>query len=158
MRYLYFMLFVAAFASCRSAQTTTTVETRTDSVVVERLVPYALPTDSATIRALMQCDETGKVILRRLSVETTKNVALQFTVDSLGELLADMRVQRDTLYLPSKEIYVDRRVEVPVKIERELTRWEKIKQEAGGWAIGALSGGAIIALVALVLWLRRKMK
>ncbi len=153
MRHIYLSLLAVAAMSCRTPQTVTTVETRTDSVYIDRLVPYPLPTDSATVRALMECDESGRVTLRQLDIMTTKNVALQLTVDSLGELLADMRVKPDTLYLPSKEVYVDRRVEVPVTVEKALTRWERIKQEAGGWAIGAASG----AVIALVAWLLRRL-
>lgn len=154
MRHLFILIIAALLTSCKAAKVTT-IESHTDSVYIDRLIPYPLPTDSATIRALMECDETGRVTLRRLDIVTTENVALQFTVDSLGELLADMKVGRDTLYLPSKEVYVDRRVEVPVTVEKPLTRWEKIKQEAGGWAIGAASG-AVLALLAWLLWRLRK--
>ena len=154
MQHLFILIIAALLTSCKAAKVTT-IESHTDSVYIDRLVPYPLPTDSATIRALMECDETGRVTLRRLDIVTTENVALQFTVDSLGELLADMKVGRDTLYLPSKEVYVDRRVEVPVTVEKPLTRWEKIKQEAGGWAIGAASG-AVLALLAWLLWRLRK--
>ena len=154
MRHLFILIIAALLTSCKAAKVTT-IESHTDSVYIDRLVPYPLPTDSATIRALMECDETGRVTLRRLDIVTTENVALQFTIDSLGELLADMKVRRDTLYLPSKEVYVDRRVEVPVTIEKPLTRWEKIKQEAGGWAIGAASG-AVLALLAWLLWRLKK--
>ena len=154
MQHLFILIIAALLTSCKAAKVTT-IESHTDSVYIDRLVPYPLPTDSATIRALMECDETGRVTLRRLDIVTTENVALQFTVDSLGELLADMKVGRDTLYLPSKEVYVDRRVEVPVTVEKPLTRWEKIKQEAGGWAIGAASGG-VLALLAWLLWRLRK--
>ena len=154
MRHLFILIIAALLTSCKAAKVTT-IESHTDSVYIDRLIPYPLPTDSATIRALMECDETGRVTLRRLDIVTTENVALQFTVDSLGELLADMKVGRDTLYLPSKEVYVDRRVEVPVTVEKPLTRWEKIKQEAGGWAIGAASG-AVLALLAWLLWRLKK--
>ena len=154
MRHLFILIIAALLTSCKAAKVTT-IESHTDSVYIDRLVPYPLPTDSATIRALMECDETGRVTLRRLDIVTTENVALQFTVDSLGELLADMKVGRDTLYLPSKEVYVDRRVEVPVTVEKPLTRWEKIKQEAGGWAIGA-AGGGVLVLLAWLLWRLRK--
>ena len=154
MQHLFILIIAALLTSCKAAKVTT-IESHTDSVYIDRLVPYPLPTDSATIRALMECDETGRVTLRRLDIVTTENVALQFTVDSLGELLADMKVGRDTLYLPSKEVYVDRRVEVPVTVEKPLTRWEKIKQEAGGWAIGAASGGVLV-LLAWLLWRLRK--
>ena len=154
MQHLFILIIAALHSSCKTAQVTT-VETHTDSVYIDRLMPYALPTDSATIRALVECSETGRVTLRRLDIMTTENVALQFTIDSLGELLAEMKVRRDTLYLPSKEVYVDRRVKVPITVEKPLSHWEKIKQEAGGWAIGAASG-AVLVLLAWLLWRLKK--
>lgn len=111
-----------------------------------------MPTDSASIRALMECDENGKVVLRWLDMANTKNVELMFALDSLGNVIANMRIPRDTLYLPSKEIYVDRRVEVPIPVEKELSKWESIKIEAGGWAIGLLSGLAVIGIGYVVRW------
>lgn len=99
-----------------------------------------MPVDSASIRALMECDENGKVVLRWLDMANTKNVELMFALDSLGNVIANMRIPRDTLYLPSKEIYVDRKVEVPVEVERKLSKWEQFKMDIGGWAIGGLLG------------------
>lgn len=115
-----------------------------------------MPVDSASIRALMECDENGKVVLRWLDMANTKNVELMFALDSLGNVIANMRVSRDTLYLPSKEVYVDRKVEVPILVERELSRWEKIKIEVGRWAIGLLSGCLIVGIGYVVRWLIRK--
>lgn len=115
-----------------------------------------MPIDSASIRALMECDENGKVVLRWLDMANTKNVELMFALDSLGNVIANMRIPRDTLYLPSKEVYVDRKVEVPIPVEKELSRWEKIKIEAGGWAIGLLSGLAVIGIGYVVRWLLQK--
>lgn len=43
-------------------------------------------------------------------------------------------------------------IPVPYPVERELTKWEKAKMEAGGWAIGA--GTALLAaVIALLVWL-----
>lgn len=36
-----------------------------------------------------------------------------------------MVIPRDKFYQPSKEIYVDRKVEVPIPVEKELSRWKK---------------------------------
>nr|UWI25810.1 MAG: hypothetical protein [Bacteriophage sp.] len=104
----------------------------------------------------MECDENGKVVLRWLDMANTKNVELMFKLDSLGNVIANMRVPRDTLYLPSKEIYVDRKVEVPVFVEKELSRWEKIKIEVGGWAIGILYGFLIVSIGYVIVWLIKK--
>ena len=143
-------------SGCRTKIQPVAIENRTDSIYIDKLVPYPMPADSASIRALMECDEHGKVVLRWLDMANTKNVELMFALDSLGNVIANMRVTRDTLYLPSKEIYVDRKVEVPVLVEKELSRGEKIKIEVGVWAIGLLSGCLIIGIGYVVRWLAYK--
>ncbi len=150
------MVGILSLFGCRTKIQPVAIENRTDSIYIDKLVPYPMPVDSASIRALMECDENGKVVLRWLDIANTKNVELMFALDSLGNVIANMRVPRDTLYLPSKEVYVDRKVEIPVLVEKELSRWEKIKIEAGGWAIGLLSGLAVIGIGYVVRWLARK--
>lgn len=143
-------------SGCRTKIQPVAIENRIDSIYIDKLIPYPMPADSASIRALMECDENGKVVLRWLDMANTKNVELMFKLDSLGNVIANMRVPRDTLYLPSKEIYVDRKVEVPIPVEKELSRWEKIKIEVGGWAIGLLSGLAVFCIGYVVIRFLRK--
>lgn len=147
---------ILALSGCRTKIQPVAIESRTDSIYIDKLIPYPMPADSASIRALMECDENGKVVLRWLDMANTKNVELMFALDSLGNVIANMRVPRDTLYLPSKEIYMDRKVEIPIPVEKELSRWEKIKIEVGGWAIGLLSGLAVIGIGYVVKWLAYK--
>lgn len=125
-------------------------------IYIDKLLPYPLPADSASIRALMECDENGKVVLRWLDMANSKNVQLIFTLDSLGEVIADMKVQRDTVFLPSKETIVTKEVELPVPVEKELSWWEKVKIEVGGWAIGLLSGCLVVGVGYVIKWLRRR--
>ncbi|MDB9001144.1 hypothetical protein PN653_11455 [Parabacteroides distasonis] len=147
---------ILALSGCRTKIQPVAIENRIDSIYIDKLIPYPMPADSASIRALMECDENGKVVLRWLDMANTKNVELMFKLDSLGNVIANMRVPRDTLYLPSKEIYVDRKVEVPIPVEKELSRWEKIKIEVGGWAIGLLSGLAVFCIGYVVIRFLRK--
>ena len=51
---------------------------------------------------------------------------------------------------------MDRKVEVPIPVEKELSRWESFKIEVGGWAIGLLSGLVVIGNGYVVRWLARK--
>lgn len=52
-----------------------------------------------------------------------------------------------------REVSVDSvRVAVPYPVERELTRWEQVKMDFGGMALG----GLVIALCAAVAWLIKK--
>lgn len=147
---------ILTLSGCRTKIQPVAIENRTDSIYIDKLVPYPMPADSASIRALMECDENGKVILRWLDLSNTKNVQLMFTIDSLGNVISNMVVPKDTIYLPSKEIYVDRKVEVPVPVEKELSRWEKAKMDVGGWAIGVLSGMIMIGIGYVVIWLIRR--
>ena len=147
---------ILALSGCRTKIQPVAIENRIDSIYIDKLVPYPMPADSASIRALMECDENGKVVLRWLDMANTKNVELMFALDSLGNVIANMRVPRDTLYLPSKEIYVDRNVEVPVLVEKELSRWESFEIEVGGWAIGLLSGCLIVCVSYVVRWMIRR--
>lgn len=149
----YVLLFIIASLSVGcSLVRYVPVESRRDSVYIDRLVPYPVPADSATIRALVECDERGKVVLRWLDMANSRNVDLQFKLDSLGHVIADMRIKKDTLYLPSREIYVDRDVEVPVPVEKRLTKWQQVKMDYGGKAIGLL---AVAVSVVIFYGLRR---
>lgn len=139
--------------SCRTVRYVP-VESKADSVVVEKLVEVQLPPDSATIRALLECDENGKVALNWLDIANSKNAQAQLTIDSLGNLLAKMKTQPDTVYLPSKEVTVNKEVKVPYPVEKELTKWQKLCVNVGGWAIGIV----VITILVVVGWMVYKLK
>lgn len=156
MRVLLYICIALCLVGCRTRIKYVPIVSNVDSVYIDRLLPYPLPIDSASIRALLECDENGKVVLRWLDIANTKNIEMQFVIDSLGQVVADMRVKSDTLYLPSREIYVDRKVEVPVEVERKLSRWEQFKMDIGGWAIGVLSCLLVIGVGYVIIWLIKK--
>lgn len=60
-----------------------------------------------------------------------------------------------TLYRDS--IKVDS-LRVPYPIERKLNRWENLKMEVGGWAVGGLSAVVIALIAYIVTWLVRRYK
>lgn len=138
-RLVYITIFLMLglwFTACRSIPQVP-IESRTDSIYVEKLIPVVNPADSTAIRALFECDENGKVILRWLDIANSKNVQSQLTIDSLGNVIAKMKVSQDTIYILSKEITVKEYIEVPVEIEKKLTKWQTMKVEMGGWTFGA---------------------
>jgi hypothetical protein len=141
--------------SCRTVKYVP-VESKADSVVVEKLVEVQLPPDSATIRALLECDENGKVVLNWLDIANSKNAQAQLTIDSLGNLLAKMKTQPDTVYLPSKEVTVTKKVKEPYPVEKEITMWQKIRLNVGGWAIGIVIITVLIVVGKLVYKLKKK--
>lgn len=136
--------------SCRTVRYVP-VESKADSVVVEKLVQVQLPPDSATIRALLECDENGRVVLNWLDIANSKNAQAMLTIDSLGNLLAKMRTQPDTVYLPSKEVVVSKKEKVPYPVEKELTRWQQFRLDVGGWAIGIMSIGILVFVISFII-------
>lgn len=139
--------------SCRTIKYVP-AESNADSIVVEKLVEVQLPPDSATIRALLECDENGKVVLNWLDIANSKNAQAQLIIDSLGNLLAKMKTQQDTVYLPSKEVTVTKEVKVPYPVEKELTRWQKLCVNVGGLAFGIV----IITILVVVRKIIYKLK
>lgn len=155
MKWVYCFLLIFVICSCRSVKYVP-VESSADSVVIEKLVEVQLPPDSSTIRALLECDENGRVVLSWLDIANSKNAQAQLTIDSLGNLLAKLRTQQDTIYLPSKEVTVTKEVKVPYPVEKELTRWQQMKLELGGWAFGIIIAFALIIIGWLVYKSRKK--
>lgn len=154
-KWVCIILLMSTICSCRSVKYVP-VESSVDSIVVEKLVEVQLPPDSATIRALLECDENGKVVLSWLDIANSKNAQTQLTIDSLGNLLAKMRTQPDTIYKPSKEVTVTKDVKVPYPVEKELTRWQQMKLELGGWAFGIIIAFALIIVGWLIYKSRKK--
>ena len=141
--------------SCRTVKYVP-IESKVDSVVVEKLVEVQLPPDSSTIRALLECDENGRVVLNWLDIANSKNAQALLTIDSLGNLLAKMRTQPDTVYLPSKTVTITKKEKVPYPVEKELTDWQQMKLELGGWAIGIIISIFLIIIGWIVYKFRKK--
>lgn len=155
MKWIYCLFLISALWSCRSVKYVP-VESCADSIVVEKLVEVQLPPDSSTIRALLECDENGRVVLSWLDIANSKNAQAQLTIDSLGNLLAKMRTQPDTVYLPSKEVTVTKEVKVPYPVEKDLTRWQQMKLELGGWSFGIIIATTLIIIGWIVYKIRKK--
>ncbi len=129
------LLICVSFVGCKTRIKYIPIEGDTKIVEKEILIPIVSPVDSANIRALLECDENGKIVLRWLDVEKSKNMRLQFQIDSLGNLLAKATTAPDTVFLPSKEILVEKNTPVPYPVEKELGWWQQTKINYGGWAI-----------------------
>lgn len=151
------VVLLALMSSCRTSRLSSSVSNERDSVYIEieKLVPVEIPADSAAIRALLECDENGKVVLKWLDVANSKNVQLQFLLDSLGNLRTNFKVPPDTVYLPFKETSLStnkKRVEtITEEVERKLTKWQR-------FCIRFTTIILIIAGISLILFVRRKFK
>ena len=47
-------------------------------------------------------------------------------------------------------------IEAPKVVERELSRWEKLKMDVGGWAIGVMSTFILASVGYILVWLLKK--
>jgi len=148
------ILMLATLYSCRTAkQISSSTETKYDSIVVEKLVPYALPEDSAKIRALLECDKNGKVVLKWFDEEHSKRMSLQFSLDSLGNLLTTAKTEPDTVYLPQTTINVGKKSVsqsvVTLPVEKKLSWWQTTLIWTGGIAW-------LVIIVVLMYWINKE--
>ena len=70
---------------------------------------------------------------------------------TLLRLIDRYKASNDSLRATMKE-----HIEVPKVVERELSKWQKIKMDVGGWAIGALSATMLAAITYIIVWLLKK--
>ena len=77
-------------------------------------------------------------------LSTKERSEYERTIESLRDSINDLRSQLESVKVDS--------VPVPYPVERPLSKWEEVKMEAGGWAIGAGSV-LFVALIALAVWL-----
>jgi len=101
--------------------------------IVERLVPVVMPPDSASVKALFECNEKNQVVLKELTDIRSKNVRSRYSLTN-GAFRYSALTKPDTVYLRAKDSIVSRdvpiRVEVPVEVNR-LTWWQKTQIYAG---------------------------
>ena len=70
---------------------------------------------------------------------------------TLLRLIDRYKASNDSLLATMRE-----HIEAPKVVERELSRWEKLKMDVGGWAIGAMSTVLLGVIGYIVVWLLKK--
>lgn len=70
---------------------------------------------------------------------------------TLQRLLAHYKASNDILRATRKE-----RIEVPIPVEKKLSRWQKFKMDVGGWAIGAMSTVLLGIIGYIIVWPLKK--
>ena len=116
------ILLASAICSCRSVKYVPVETMRSDTLYVNRL-----QRDSVYVADSVYVREKG---------DTVQIVRTRY--------IDRWRVRTDTLRMISNDT-----IRVPYPVERELTRWQRIKLDIGGIAIGV----ATAALLAIVVWL-----
>jgi len=70
---------------------------------------------------------------------------------SLQRQLDRYRLENDSLREANSEVH-----NTIVPVEKQLTRWQQIKMEVGGWAIGAVSIVVIVIISYIIVWLVKR--
>lgn len=138
-----------ALFGCKSQPPQTQVAIETKETVIERLVPYALPADSAAIRALFECDSLNNVRLVELSEQKGGSWQSRYLFGN-GLFSWNLYQPPDTVYVPAKDSIIER--EKPVEVVREVpvhytTSWEKIRMKLGDLFLIILGVGFISLLI-----------
>ena len=118
--YILTILLMSALCSCRSIQYVPVESVKYDSIYLNKLVR-----DSIYERDSIYIRESGDTVYKYRDRYIYRN-----------------KLVRDTVYSVSSDS-----IPVPYPVEKQLTRWQSIKMDAGGYAIGV-----VIILIGLLIW------
>ena len=143
-----FLTFIgcSVFLGCKTGKHLASTDSHTQIIVHDKLIPVFRASDSASIRALLECDSNGRVLLSWFDMAQSENAKLRFQLDSMGNLLADFKVPSDTVYIQGKDSTIIKAEVKYIEVERKRNSWEKF---CIGFTIIALL--SIIAFVILKL-------
>ena len=169
--YVYSMLIIIGllaltalcFTSCSDKNFVELQSTRTDTVYVTKKDSINLK-DSLVARQVINVRDSisihdSVVIVKDEQGNIKERLIVRYrdhwhaTQDNLTllRLIDRYKAINDSLSATMKE-----HIEVPKVVERELSRWEKLKMDVGGWAIGAMSTFILVAVGYILVWLLKK--
>ena len=146
MRKTILLLIVAALVlvSCKSTKVIGGGETKTE--YINTIARDTVRDSVITLREVLKHDS----IFVRVEADGSKTTEIWHNVTSN----ADNQHSKDRVTIVRDTMRVVDSVRVPVPVERKLNKWETIKQEVGGLALGALS----IIVVAFILYLYKRLR
>lgn len=162
------LIFVAIFfaALCVSCSHSTYVplqSVRTDTVYMAKKDSVHIK-DSLIVKQVVHVRDSvaihdSVVIVRNEQGEVKEKLIVRYrdrwhaTVDNLTlqRQIDRYKASNDSLRAVKRDS-----VSVPVPVEKKLSRWQKIKMDVGGWAIGAMSTVLLGVIGYIVVWLLKK--
>ena len=146
-----------AMLGCRTPQPI--VQTEVKEVLIERVVTDTIVTiapDSASIKALLECDSAGNVLIKELEEVQGKNV-------SLALALKNAKGKPATLSVDCKQDSLEKVIALKDETIKELsnnkqTETIEVKYIPDFVKVFAWIGGGacLLVLIAIVLWVYRK--
>lgn len=144
------LLLMLLFSSCRSVQYVPvdtkvllkdSVITRDSLIIKEKTVQK----DSVVCR-----DSTVLVVDKEGNVVRTELYRYRDSYKELSRDYSALQAKYDSLLSVKQE-----EIQVPYPVERQLTKWQSVKMELGGWAFGIIIA-FILIILARTLYYRRK--
>ena len=129
MKWIYCIILVTTLCSCRSEKYVPIETVRTDSIYINQVQRDSIyQHDSIYIR------EKGDTVW----------------MEKYKYIYRD-KIVRDTMYFNQTDT-----IREPYPVEKELSRWQQIKLELGGWAFGIIIAAALIIIGWLLYKSRKK--
>ena len=126
--FLSLIIMAAILSGCRTVEYYPVETVRTDTVYVNRLA-----VDSVMVRDSIYIHEKGDTV-----------------TEHRYHYIYRYKDRVDTLYLASRDT-----VSVPYPVEKELTRWQSVKVDYGGWAITLVFVFILIVFGSLIYKLKK---
>lgn len=148
---MFFTMFLLLMASCTHIKYVPIENTKvdsiyyTDTIITEKLVPYR---DSVIVD--VQGDSASSYLFNPY--------AGSWAVYNRGKLSHSLWIFDKPLVIDFKlphNIKVFTR-DVPIEVEKPLTRWQKAKQELGGIAMGVLGVLGVLGIIRIFALIKRK--
>jgi hypothetical protein len=147
---MFFTMFLLLMASCTHIKYVPIENTRvdsiyyTDTIITEKLVPYR---DSVIVE--VQGDSASSYLFNPY--------AGSWAVYNCGKLFHSLWIFDKPLQIDFKmphNIKVFTR-DVPIEVEKPLTRWQKAKQELGGIAFGVIGVLGVLGIIRIFALIRK---
>lgn len=143
--------------SCKTPQPI--VQTEVKEVVVERTITDTIVTiepDSASIKALLECDSAGNVLIKELEEVQGKNV-------SLALALKNLKGKPATLSIDCKQDSLEKVIELKDETIKELTNNKQVETievkyipEVVKWFAWIGAAAVLYVLLRVALWVYKK--
>lgn len=146
---------------------------RYEDIIKQITLAFLLAAAFIMLMMLQSCRTKYVSVPEYHNVYVTKHDTLTKHDSVYQKEFVDRYVKGDTIYLTKtkvdyrfRNLYKTRyrdslkidSIRVPYPLERKLNKWESLKMEVGGWAIGGFSAVVIALIAYIVAWLVRRYK
>lgn len=129
------------------------------TIIIERVkdTTIILPPDSAWLKAWIQCDSTGNVLLQQLEAQSSKLITPMARVESVapsGAILSlDCKTDSLEMVIRLKERTIQHlqqsKTTQYIEVERKLTWWQQVQIHLGRVLFALLAAAVFYAIIKL---------